>query len=177
FSETSDGCGDENLDPSFEGWIANCFNDNNNDSQPKDLDVQIDISGMTCENASDYDADPVEKQQQQQLPPLHHAHRNVVFKGRKSSCIRPPPKLASLITYPFTFIKPCGTDGDMTLDDINQLLVTPKPIKSQQEEEEDAAAAVCFPTSAFSGKPVVGKTKIRTEGGEGGSITIVRTRG
>lgn len=90
--------------------------------------------------------------------------------GRKSFA-RPVPKLPSSIIYPFAFIKPCGVHGDMTLKDINKKIQTP-PAKAKEDKEE----APVIQTSAFSGKPVVGKTKIRTEGGKG-SITIMRTRG
>lgn len=94
-----------------------------------------------------------------------------VSLGRKSF-IRTPTKLASSVAYPFAFIKPCAFHGDVTLKDINQRIRTPPPLKSKQDEEDPAS----YPTSAFSGKPVVGKTKIRTEGGKG-SITIMRTKG
>lgn len=86
--------------------------------------------------------------------------------------MRTPPK-ASTVVYPFAFIKPCGVLGDTTLKDVNQRIHNPPKPKP---EEEDDPAAVSYPTSAFSGKPVVGKTKIHTEGGKG-SITIMRTKG
>lgn len=87
------------------------------------------------------------------------------------SFIRTPTKSASSVAYPFAFIKPCGIHGAVTLKDINQRILTP-PSNSKQNIEGPSA----YPTSAFSGKPVVGKTKIHTEGGKG-SITIMRTRG
>lgn len=87
--------------------------------------------------------------------------------GRKSY-IRTPAKLATSVAYPFAFIKPSGTHGAVTLKEINQRIRTPPPPKQKEPE--------IYPTSAFSGKPVVGKTKIRTEGGKG-SITIMRTKG
>lgn len=90
--------------------------------------------------------------------------------GRKSFT-RPVSKLPCSIIYPFAFIKPCGVHGDMTLKDINQKIRNP-PVKPKEDKEEPAV----IQTSAFSGKPVVGKTKIRTEGGKG-SITIMRTKG
>lgn len=92
--------------------------------------------------------------------------------GRKSY-VSPPPKLASSVAYPFAFIKPCGVHGDVTLKDINQRIRTPPPQKMQQSNEDPSTS---YPTSAFSGKPVVGKMKIRTEGGRG-SITVMRTKG
>jgi len=76
------------------------------------------------------------------------------------------------VAYPFAFIKPSGAHGDVTLKEINQRIRTPAPSKSKQSSDDPSA----YPKSAFSGKPVVGKTKIRTEGGKG-SITIMRTKG
>ncbi|XP_054794874.1 protein XRI1-like [Prosopis cineraria] len=76
--------------------------------------------------------------------------------GRKSF-IRAPTKLASSVAYPFAFIKPSGAHGDVTLKEINQRIQTPPPSKPKRSSEEDPSA---YPKSAFSGKPVVGKTKI-----------------
>lgn len=95
----------------------------------------------------------------------------ILPSGRKSY-MRAPTKLASSVVYPFAFIKPCGVHGDVTLKDINQRIRDPTSYSKQQKED----TSVSYPTSAFSGKPVVGKTKIRTEGGSG-SITIMRTKG
>ncbi|KAI9382849.1 hypothetical protein POPTR_014G190000v4 [Populus trichocarpa] len=92
------------------------------------------------------------------------------ISGMKSF-IQTPTKLAIYVAYPFAFIKPCGVHGDVTLNEINQRIRTP-PSKAKLRDEEP----VVYPMSAFSGKPVVGKTKIRTEGGKG-SITIMRTKG
>lgn len=92
------------------------------------------------------------------------------FSGKKSY-MQSPTKVASSVVYPFAFIKPCGVHGDVTLRDINQRICTPP--KPKQSKEDPSAA---YPTSAFSGKPVVGKTKIHTEGGKG-CITIMRTKG
>ncbi|GER54753.1 x-ray induced transcript 1 [Striga asiatica] len=159
---------DECLDPSSEGWIADCINDaemhfctEEMASDPSE-DVQIDITEL-CNSPPQFDATQVKKN------PVR-THQNVIFKGKKSY-IRTPPKLASSVVYPFTFIKPCAIHGDMTLKDINQKIHNPP--KSKPNEDDPS---VSYPTSAFSGKPVVGKTKIRTEGGKG-SITIMRTKG
>ncbi|KAI3469607.1 hypothetical protein Pfo_026270 [Paulownia fortunei] len=169
FAEGPSASSNEYLDPSSEGWIADCFNDAEMHFSTEDIssafgasDVQVDITEL-CNTTPEYDGDAVEKHPVQ-------TRRNVVFKGRKSY-MRTPPKLASSVVYPFTFIKPCGAHGDVTLKDINQRIHTPP--KSKQNEQDPS---VSYPTSAFSGKPVVGKTKIRTEHGEG-SITIVRTKG
>ncbi|KAI3459412.1 hypothetical protein Pfo_016075 [Paulownia fortunei] len=168
FTEGTSASGNECLDPSSEGWIADCFNDAEMHFCTEDItasgasDVQIDITEL-CNTPTEYDANEVKKH------PVH-THQNVVFKGKKSY-IRTPPRLASSVVYPFAFIKPCGAHGDVTLKDINQRIHNPP--KSKPNEEDPS---VSYPTSAFSGKPVVGKTKIRTEGGKG-SITIMRTKG
>uniref|UniRef100_A0A5B6YKL5 X-ray induced transcript 1 n=1 Tax=Davidia involucrata TaxID=16924 RepID=A0A5B6YKL5_DAVIN len=170
FAEDTSASGFECLDPSSEGWLADCFNDTEMDFSPDDMslsaasDVQIDITEF-CNAPPEYEANMV-----QERPTRTRC--NVVFKGRKSY-MRTPPKLASSVAYPFAFIKPCGAHGDVTLKDINQRIHTPPSSNSKQSKEDPSAS---YPTSAFSGKPVVGKTKIRTEGGKG-SITIMRTKG
>ncbi|XP_050207997.1 protein XRI1 [Mercurialis annua] len=159
----------EVLDQSSERWLANCINDTDMDYSPNDMnfpgasDIQIDVSEF-CSTPIRNEANVIQKR-------LTRSSRNVIIKGKKT-LIRPPTKLASSIVYPFNFIKPCGFHGDVTLKDINQKILTPPPSKSKQIEDDPSA----YPTSAFSGKPVVGKTKIRTEGGKG-SITIMRTKG
>lgn len=91
----------------------------------------------------------------------------------KKSLIKTPPKMTSSVVLPFAFVKPCGMQGAVTLKDINQKILTPPPSKSKKTHQDPTTL---YPTSAFSGKPVVGKTKIHTEGGKG-SITIMRTKG
>ncbi|KAL3634461.1 hypothetical protein CASFOL_021515 [Castilleja foliolosa] len=167
FAEETPVSNDESLDPSSERWIADCFNDTEMNFRAENItaprasdDVQIDITDL-CNSPppqNDVKKNPV------------RSHQNVVFKGKKSY-IRTPPRLSSSVVYPFTFIKPCGVDGDMTLKDINQRIHNPPKPKPNEDDPSDS-----YPKSAFSGKPVVGKTKIRTEGGKG-SITIMRTKG
>ncbi|GMI73494.1 X-RAY INDUCED TRANSCRIPT 1, X-RAY INDUCED TRANSCRIPT [Hibiscus trionum] len=170
FSEDASAPSYEGLDQSCEGWLAEYFNDAEMLLCSDDMnlsgtnDVHIDISEL-CNAQPESRVDAVPKQAIQ--TPL-----NVVYKGR-NSFIHAAPKIASSVAYPFAFVKPCDFHGDVTLKDINQRIRTPPPSKSEQSNEDLAAA---FPTSAFSGKPVVGKTKIRTEGGKG-SITIMRTKG
>ncbi|MBA0733069.1 hypothetical protein Gogos_017114, partial [Gossypium gossypioides] len=159
----------DGLDQSCEGWLAEYFNDPelllSSDDMYASMDFQDFCLNHLCNAQPESGADAVQKQATRTLG-------NVVLKGRKSF-IRMPPKVASSVAYPFAFIKPCGFHGDVTLKDINQRIRTPPPSKSKQSNEDLADA---FPTSAFSGKPVVGKTKIRTEGGKG-TITIMRTKG
>ncbi|CAI9762643.1 unnamed protein product [Fraxinus pennsylvanica] len=168
FTEGTYDSSNECLDPSSEGWLADCFIDSEMQYNSEDIcvsgvsDVQIDITEL-FDAPPEYEANAVQK-----LP--IRPHKNIVFKGRKSY-MQTPPKLGSSIVYPFAFIKPCGMHGDVTLKDINQRILTPS-----EREENNEDHAVSYPTSAISGKPVVGKTKIRTEGGKG-SITITRTKG
>ncbi|XP_061362732.1 protein XRI1-like [Gastrolobium bilobum] len=165
-SENASAPGYEDLE-STEGWLAECFNDVEMQFNPDDFsgadDVQIDVAELS-DFAPSYEQN-VAQQHVTQTP------RNIVFKGRKS-LIRTPTKLACSVAYPFAFIKPSGAHGDVTLNQINQRIQTPPPSKSNQSNEDPST----LPKSAFSGKPVVGKTKIRTEGGKG-SITIMRTKG
>lgn len=167
--DTSPYC-NETLDQSSEGWLADCLNDTEMHFSPDDMnlsgpsDAQFDITEI-CNTPPEYEASMVQDRPSR-------SRRNVVFKGRKSY-MRAPTKLASSVVYPFAFIKPCGVHGDVTLKDINQRILTPPPSKSKQSKDDPSAS---YPTSALTGKPVVGKTKIRTEGGKG-SITIMRTKG
>ncbi|KAE9611117.1 hypothetical protein Lalb_Chr07g0194281 [Lupinus albus] len=155
---------------STEGWFAECFNDAEMQFSPDDLNisgadgVQFNVAGLSDATPS-CEQNLVQKQ-------VTRTRGNIIFKGRKSF-IRTPTKLASSVAYPFAFIKPSGAHGDVTLKEINQRIRTPPPSKSKQSSDDDPSV---YPKSAFSGKPVVGKTKIRTEGGKG-SITIMRTKG
>lgn len=168
FAEGTSGSSNECLDPSSEGWIADCFNDPEMHLCTEDIndasgetDVQIDVTELGI-NPPEYGTNSTKVQ------PVR-THQNVVFKGRKSY-IHAPPKLASSVVYPFAFIKPCGVHGDTTLKDINERIHNPPKPKPSNDPP------ISYPTSAFSGKPVVGKTKIHTEGRKG-SITIMRTKG
>ncbi|CAN6462739.1 unnamed protein product [Victoria cruziana] len=81
---------------------------------------------------------------------------------------------ATAVAYPFTLVKPCGVQGGVTLKDINQRILMPPASKSKHKKSKEASPS--YPTSAFSGKPVVALTKVHTEGGKG-SITILKTKG
>ncbi|KAK6940525.1 hypothetical protein RJ641_030056 [Dillenia turbinata] len=168
FSDDASASSRGALDQSSEGWLANCFNDAEMHFSPDEMNPsvasedQFDISEF-CNIPPEIEATTVKESPSRP--------RKIVFKGRKS-LMQTPAKLASSVAYPFAFIKPCGVHGDVTLKDINQRILTPPPSKTKKNEEDPSI----YPTSAFSGKPVVGKTKIRTEGGKG-SITIMRTKG
>ncbi|KAJ8527187.1 hypothetical protein K7X08_029664 [Anisodus acutangulus] len=159
----------EGLDKSSEEWLTDCFN------YPE---LQIGSEDMNTSGVSDVQGETMEVQNS---PPEceiimvksnpARTCGNIVFKGR-NSYIQTPEKGASSVVYPFGFIKPCSIQGDMTLKEINKKIHTPPPSKSKQRNQDPPS----YPTSAFSGKPVIGKTKIHIEGGRG-SITIMRTKG
>ncbi|VAH83580.1 unnamed protein product [Triticum turgidum subsp. durum] len=107
----------------------------------------------------------VEKKPPQAKPTPLKAGRSVI-RAKKL-------KVAS-VAYPFELIKPCGFRGDTTLRDINRKILAPPSYRIKHKIDE--ASAPYQEASAISGKPVVHKTKIHTEGGKG-SITITRTRG
>ncbi|KAK4782058.1 hypothetical protein SAY86_016160 [Trapa natans] len=161
----------DDADQSTDLWLANCLNDTDMNTSHDDVnysgspsDVQIDIS----EFWNDLDHSNASMDQ----PQVTRTPQKIIFRGRKSFTCS-PPKLASSVAYPFTFIKPCGVHGDVTLNDINQRIQGPHPHEMQQSKEDPLTS---YQTSVFSGKPVVGKMKIRTEGGRG-SITVTRTKG
>ncbi|KAK9726554.1 hypothetical protein RND81_05G222900 [Saponaria officinalis] len=149
-----------------EAWLAECLNDTYLNISSDDGNVSassdVQIISKECNNTPDSTTGTVQR-------PVRSS-RNIIFKGRKSY-MRTPSKVPSSVAYPFDFIKPCGVGGGVTLKDINQRILTPPPSKPKEVKED-----VIYPTSAFSGKPVVGKTKIPTQGGKG-SITIMRTKG
>lgn len=170
FPDASPASAYEGLDQSSERWLTGYLNNADMDFNADDLnlsgasDAQLDITEY-CNIPSDDEVEIVQESSAR-------TPQSSGFKG-KISYMKTPSKVASSVAYPFAFIKPCGFQGDVTLKDINQRICTPPPTKSKESDEDPS---VSFPTSAFSGKPVVGKTKIRTEGGKG-SITIMRTKG
>lgn len=172
FSECADGAtssAQEGFDESSEEWLTDCIND---------PELQIISEDMNASGVSDVQADTMDAVNS---PPEcditmvksspARTYGNIVFKGR-NSYTKTPKKGASSVVYPFGFIKPCSAQGDVTLKEINKKICTPPPSKSKQHNQDPPP----YPTSAFSGKPVIGKTKIHTEGGRG-SITIMRTKG
>ncbi|KAK7395461.1 hypothetical protein VNO78_16020 [Psophocarpus tetragonolobus] len=154
---------------SEERWLADCFKDAEMQLCPDDLNfsgahaVHIDIAEL-----SNF---PTACEQNVVQHHITQTPKNIVIKGGKSF-IETPTKLAATVAYPFALIKPSGAHGDVTLKEINRRILSPPPLKSKQSKEDPSS----YPKSAFSGKPVVGKTKIHIEGGKG-SITIMRTKG
>ncbi|KAJ0988893.1 hypothetical protein J5N97_007249 [Dioscorea zingiberensis] len=160
--------GDEGFNLSMDGWLEDCLNESGMPQNPDVMNHFMASEGQTnvsefC-NTLEMGNDAVEK------APTTTCR---IFRGRKSF-INSPMKLTTSVAYPFALIKPCGVQGDITLKDINQRIHAPPPSKSKNKKDEDSSMS--YPTSTFSGKPVIVKTKIRTEGGKG-SITIMRTKG
>ncbi|XP_076894799.1 protein XRI1-like [Bidens hawaiensis] len=142
-------------------WLPDCFPNDMNVSRLSDIQMHHADSSNT---QTEYGGN--------NMVPEHHTPicRNIISEDHsilqcigKKSLMKTPTKMTSTVVLPFAFVKPCG-EGAVTLKDINQRIRTPPPSKPKS-----------YPTSAFSGKLIVGKTKIRTEGGKG-SITIMRTK-
>ncbi|GAA0153286.1 hypothetical protein LIER_11563 [Lithospermum erythrorhizon] len=161
----------EALDYSAEEWVAKCFNDVEMNLSCEESHTSGSPGASVCQ-VSELDNSPYSSEANVVQDQLVQRRQDVMFKGRKSYTCAPSKSPASVV-YPFDIIKPCGVHGDTTLKDINQKIHTPPPPKPMLRDEH---VSVCYPKSAFSGKPVVGKTKICTEGGKG-SITIMRTKG
>lgn len=172
FSEDSSGLNFEGLDQSSDGWLVDCLNDSEIKCSPDEMNTTVAFNQEAdiSEFYQDLPSMEVDPTMQEKTPAPVNLE---VFKGKKS-CIRSPRKLTTSVAYPFALIKPCGVHGDLTLNDINRRIHTPVPSKLKHKNNNDPFDM--YPTSAFSGKPVVVKTKIRTEGGQG-SITIMRTKG
>ncbi|KAI3760254.1 hypothetical protein L1987_50647 [Smallanthus sonchifolius] len=171
FADDTSGSGNGVLDQSSEGWLADCLID--------DTEMHLNIEDLNPSGSTAVQIDLTESNNsepedgcgtsQKLLTPTP---KNIILKGKKSF-LKTPTKMTSSVVLPFAFVKPCGMQGAVTIKDINQKILTPPPSKSKKNNEN---ATKSYPTSAFSGKPVVGKTKIHTEGGKG-SITIMRTKG
>ncbi|XP_008779399.1 protein XRI1-like [Phoenix dactylifera] len=170
FSEEMCAISCEGLDQSSEGWLADCLNENEMPCIPDEKNNYLTSNDQVSVSEFNNILPEMENDVVQETPAPAPP---VLFKGRKSY-IKTPAKLTSSIAYPFSLIKPCGVQGDVTLNDINQRILAPPPSRLKHKKDEETT--ISYPTSAYSGKPVVVKTKICTEGGKG-SITIMRTKG
>ncbi|XVF43486.1 hypothetical protein PTKIN_Ptkin02bG0043800 [Pterospermum kingtungense] len=85
-------------------------------------------------------------------------------------------RVITRVVYPFALVKPGGTEGDMTLNDINERILMP-PTRPVRHPVGDFACRPCVSADGpgLSGKAVVALTKIQTQGR--GTITIIRTKG
>ncbi|KAE8800494.1 protein XRI1 [Hordeum vulgare] len=155
-----------------EEWLVDCSQDSESRSpqeEVKSLSAAVETNVSVLENSLvELEEQPiikVVKKPVQTKPTPLKAGRNI---------IRAKKLKAASVAYPFELIKPCGFRGDTTLRDINKKILSPPPYRIKHKIDE--VPALFQEASAISGKPVVHKTKIHTEGGKG-SITITRTRG
>lgn len=156
-----------------EEWLVDCSpQESEPQCPPEDMSVHLSSPAVAMEEAnlsvhknssSREQGNTVQKNTVQARPTPLKAGKNII-RARK---------VKTSVVYPFELIKPCGFHGDVTLHDINQRIHAPPPYKIKHKIDEEQLS---YQTSAISGKPVVHKTKIHTEGGKG-SITITRTRG
>ncbi|XP_066350811.1 uncharacterized protein [Miscanthus floridulus] len=94
-------------------------------------------------------------------------------RSRKAPC----STAGTVAAYPFDVVRPGGTDGSVTLADINRWILTPpaRPVRHPVGEFACAPRVSAGNRPAPSGKTVAGFTRLRTAGR--GTIIIVRTRG
>lgn len=156
------------LDQSSDQWVENSFGESNTHCSSDEVNDYVNVESRM--DVSEFVA-PIEMETDVIKETPTPCCKNI--KGKKSY-ITTPLKLTASVAYPFTLIKPCGVQGDLTLKDINQRIHAPLSAAPAHKNAEESS--VNYPTSAFTGKLVVVKTKIHTEGGKG-SITIMRTRG
>lgn len=98
--------------------------------------------------------------------------------GRRRSAEPTAPKTKSPkpVALPFTMLKPSAAQGDVTLNDINKILLSPPPSPTDRPfSSHENKRPRSPPGAGLSGKSVVACTKIHTEGA--GTITIMRTKG
>lgn len=89
---------------------------------------------------------------------------------------RPTEKALAKLAYPFAVVKPGGTEGDLTLDEINERILMPPTRPVKHPVGDFACRPLVSPDGpGLSGKAVVALTRIQTRGR--GTITIIRTRG
>ncbi|XP_020089415.1 protein XRI1-like isoform X2 [Ananas comosus] len=171
FSDDQCALNCDGLDQSSEGWLVDCLNESKENSGSKEMSRNNSMASTDHPDVSElYNISPetgANVVEDRSIP------AQLKILTGSESVIDPPTKFATSVAYPFALIKPCGAHGDLTLHDINERIHAKPMSKIKHKKDEDSIA---YSTSAFSGKPVVVKTKIRTEGGKG-SITITRTRG
>ncbi|KAL6839969.1 hypothetical protein ACP4OV_029779 [Aristida adscensionis] len=171
FSAPGEQCllNSDGIDELPEDWLVNCSQDSEPHCPPEEMKspeacmegaiISVNQNSLLCEQSI-----VVQNNDAQARPTPLKAGRSVIRARRK---------LSTSVAFPFELIKPCSYHGDVTLSEINQKIHSPSRynIKHKNDEEPNS-----FPASAISGKPIVRKTKIHTEGWKG-SITIMRTRG
>lgn len=157
-----------NIGQVSESWMENCFNEGESQFMSDEMnaavpfDDQIDITEFCSLQPSESDVE------------IHHEPMPKTVLAAKKTHHQSATKLVTPVAYPFTLLKPCGVQGDVTLNDINQRILMPQSRLRHHGKYYDTALQSAS-SPAFSGKAVVALTKIHTEGK--GSITIMRTKG
>lgn len=161
------------MDQSSEGWLPNCLTDTETNRSSGETSSCM-HSSVVSDDQTESSGSVKTQCEMDSVMGKEKPRPSIcrIYRGKKS-LMNTPTKLTTTVAYPFTLVKPYKDQGDVTLKDINQRIRAPVQSKSKHNQGEDPSP---YPTSAFSGKPVVVKTKIRTEGGKG-SITIMRTKG
>ncbi|CAL4945921.1 unnamed protein product [Urochloa decumbens] len=175
FSGTNCLLNSDGTDELPEEWLVNCSQDSerSQDNEPRLPAEEITSPATAVEKANNISVHPDSSPCEQAIV----VHKNPAQAGptplKAGRNIIRAKKVRTSVAFPFELIKPCSIHGALTLNDINEKIHAPPPykIKHKYDEEPNSHQA-----SAISGKPVVHKTKIHTEGGKG-SITITRTIG
>ncbi|KAK3166330.1 hypothetical protein QOZ80_1AG0044440 [Eleusine coracana subsp. coracana] len=160
----------DGIDELPEEWLVDCSQDSEPRCPPEEMNSPAAAAVMESTNISVLQTS-VSYEQSVVVHNNSAQGRPTPLKAGKS-IIRAKKQRTSVV-FPFELIKPCNIHGAVTLNDINKKIHAPPlyNIKHKSEEGPNSHEA-----SAISGKPVVHKTKIHTEGGKG-SITITRTLG
>ncbi|KAL2649930.1 hypothetical protein R1flu_018058 [Riccia fluitans] len=164
---------DEALEPASEKWMSRCFLEAQGHQQVVPI---TEISGSCSVNQQHLECELGDSPSTSFGGPSTPGSRSAVQFAK--------PKAATPVAYPFNLLKPSRAQGDVTLTDINQRLSMPPSSKASSSQLSDgkrltvqdaAAAAAAAGSGGLSGKSVVHRTKIHTQGD--GCITIMRTRG
>ncbi|KAL3701673.1 hypothetical protein R1sor_019695 [Riccia sorocarpa] len=171
---------DESLEPASERWMSRCFLEGQGQGHQQQQQVVpvSDISGSCSMNHQ------LECEYELADSPST-SFGGPSTPGSRPSSLFAQPKSATPVAYPFNLLKPSRAQGDVTLTDINQRLSMPpssRPSPTSQQSDgtrlsqaQAGAGAGASGSGGLSGKSVVHRTKIHTQGD--GCITIMRTRG
>ncbi|KAH8933530.1 hypothetical protein BDL97_18G034200 [Sphagnum fallax] len=165
----------DNVEPMAESWMITCIEDNGNNSCVS----QMETTALVTETPELWtpSRQPCEDPAVLQGPATPFSSRPST-PGNRVSAVR-KLNMSAPVAYPFTMVKPLGTEGDVTLTDINQLIATPPKVAALHQGQVSADVRPSSSKSesgvGLSGKSVVARTRICTEGN--GTITILRTKG
>ncbi|XP_066310566.1 protein XRI1-like isoform X2 [Miscanthus floridulus] len=169
FSGTDCLLNSDGIDELPEEWLVNC----SQDIEPCLPAEEMNSPAAATENAVDISVHSNSSPRQQSIVANNNPAQARPTPLKAGKNIIGSKKVRTSVAFPFELVKPCSFSGDVTLNDINNKIHAPPPYKIRHKSDEEPNS---LQASAISGKPVVHKTKIHTEGGKG-SITITRTRG